>query len=161
MVQIGEDLKVISIPLSTDIANPHIHTKYLLSKSITTNATRLKPEGKDSMKLIYDKHDQEEDDNNNNSDNTEEDKNVILEGTIAIDTYTIRWGDGSSWSKQGVCMEDEEDDIQQVRKNSDENKPANYNKDYEQELSALKSQLEILKEKEKMAKWQSQATMVY
>ena len=58
-------------------------------------------------------------------------------------------------------MEDEEDDIQQVRKNSDENKPANYNKDYEQELSALKSQLEILKEKEKMAKSQSQATMVY
>ncbi len=42
MIQIYENLKVISLPLPTDIGDPHIHKKYLESKSITTNSARIK-----------------------------------------------------------------------------------------------------------------------
>ena len=161
MIQISQDFKVISIPLSTDIANPHIHKKYLNSKSITTNSTRLKP-GKDgAIKLIHDKEENNNNNNNNNNEEEENEQNVILKGTISTQTYTIRWGDGSSWTKQGVNNEEEEEERATPSSTAnDDTKPANYNKDYENELQSLRSQLEILKEKEKMSKSQSQAIMV-
>ena len=151
MIQISDDLKVISIPLSTDIANPHIHKKYLLSKSIPSNATRLKVEGKDTIKLIHDRQETE---------NNENDKNMILEGTISVDTYSIRWSDGSSWNKQGVIAVDNDHDDQQNNTPSSIQENSNNITD-NQQINALRSQLEISKEKEKMAKTQSQATMVW
>ena len=159
MVQISDDLKVISIPLSTDIANPHIHKKYLNSKSITTNSTRLKADKSNNIKLILDTNKDEEGGNNDDGEDSN-DENIVLEGSIATDTFTIRWGDGSSWQKQGVNVEEEEERQTPSITESTDNKPANYNKDYESEISSLKSQLSIISEKEKMAKSQSQATMV-
>eukprot|EP01084_Bolivina_argentea_P313469 542851_1 len=143
MVQIYENLKVISIPLSTDIANPHIHEKYLSSKHINTNSTRLKvTKEKENMKIIL-----------INFKTTADEDDIILEGTIDCDTYTIRWSDGSSWSKQGVIYDE---DMQQTDTPSMTETETMANT---QEMKELRQQLEILKEKEQMAKSQTQATM--
>eukprot|EP01084_Bolivina_argentea_P072252 131218_1 len=144
MIQISEDLNIISIPLSTDIANPHIYKKYLLSISISNNNTMLEIINNDKIKLIYDH-------NNDVLDNS-----FILEGTINIDTLTIRWGDGSSWTK--MKMDDDDDDSDQLQienKQQDNNKADNCNIN----INELRSQLELSREKEQMAKSQTQATM--
>jgi len=199
MVQISDELKVISLPLSTDIANPEIHKRYLSAKSISSNATRLKIEGKDGVKLILgrgdgaadDDHNHHQHHSNHNSNHHQQIESslstqehdsiddgvpssvssvspstVVMEGTLSSDSFTIRWMDGSSWTKQGVASSelDEHDEEQREASSShaqqhEEQKAGNYNKDYEAELSGLRAQLEILKEKEQMAKSSSQATM--
>ena len=149
MIQISKELKIISLPLSTDIANPHIHEKYLKNISICTNSTKLKFEEKDVIKLVHDNE-------HNSNDNT------ILEGSISLTTpppHSIKWSDGSVWNKQGIIdMETSHSAAQMTETGtpslSGTDHPSNTNN------HELYSQIEILREKEKMAKTQSQAMMV-
>lgn len=161
MVQISPDsLKVISIPLSMDIANPQIHQKYLSSKSIPSNSTRLRVGDKDTIKLILD--DDETDSNHNHDDNEhhedhdDEHFTVILDGNIDVESHTIRWQDGSSWTKQGM---DEESEPNGATTPSGTIEDVTSSASTNQDIQALRAQLEMSKEKEMMAKSQTQALM--
>lgn len=141
-----------------DIANPQIHQKYLSSKSIPSNSTRLRVSEKDAIKLVLD--DNDTDSNHHHHDDHDHDPDddhltVILEGSVDVDCYTIRWADGSSWSKQGMDEESEPNDAETVS-SEDAVSSASANLD----VHALRAQLEISKEKEMMAKSQTQALMV-
>eukprot|EP01083_Nonionella_stella_P200277 733626_1 len=157
MIQIYENLKVISLPLPTDIANPHIHKKYLESKSIPKNSTRIRIKPENNRSNRDDKYKIHLVHFNKDLVLENEISNIILEGTINISNFTVRWSDGSSWTKQGVTIkEDEEMEISYADTPST-NKDCNIITN--QEINSLRAQLEILKEKEKMAKSQTQATM--